>query len=79
MAYYNFSFTNTGDDQTFIVSDLIDTTKNPIFRGVLNHDATSPSIECWVGSNNTGMVSVQGEKGVTLNQEIDRDNQTFDY
>jgi len=79
MAYISFSFQNSNDDQTFTVSDSIDTSRNPIFQGPINHNEWSPSIQCWAGGDGKGEVVVRGDKGPSLNQEIDKDGDTFSY
>ena len=79
MAYFNFTFTNSNEGQTFIVVDLLDSSRNPIFHAPVNHNATSSSISCWVGDNSKGQVSIQGERGPLVSFDIDSDNQILDY
>jgi hypothetical protein len=80
MAYITFTFTNTQFDQTVQVTDLIDTTRNPIFNAPMNKGDVSPAIQCWAGADSKGSVSVQGSVGIGLGQQtIAGDGDHFDY
>ncbi len=63
MAYITFQFENSNADQTFTVLDQIDASKNPIFRGPVNHNEISGEIECWKGGDGKGRVTIQGDMG----------------
>lgn len=74
-----FQFSNTGADQVFIVNDLLDSTRNPIFNGPVNHGDNSPSIECWQGGNGRGQVNIKGSIGPSQNRDIYDNNEIVDY
>lgn len=79
MAYYTFTFENTNDGQTFTVLDKLDSSKNPIFRGPVNHNQTSPSIRCWVGDHEKGRVSIEGEYGPLVEYDVRDDGEVLRY
>jgi len=76
---YKFVFVNTNPDQTFQVTDQIDTSHNPIFSGAVNHGDTSPPIHCWVGSDGKCKVQVDGTVSGIRVQDIDNDGFQFNY
>ncbi len=79
MAYYNFTFNNTNEDQDFLYDDLIDLDSNPHEVGVVNHDTTSETFQCWVGSDGNGKIQLKGKMSGPLNVDVKEDNYNFDY
>jgi hypothetical protein len=79
MAYFNFTFENTQNDQTFVVEDQKDTSKNPIFAGPVNHGDFSPPIACWTSADGKGRVAIQGSSGVKKLYDIRSDGDSVRY
>ncbi len=79
MPSFSFRFINTNDGQDFQVDDEIDQTHNPIWVGHINHNDPSPNIQCWVGDDGKGRVTVTGSISTPLTQDILDDGQEFNY
>lgn len=79
MAYFGFTFENTNDGQTFTVMDQIDSSKNPIFHGPVNHNDSSSSISCWVGDDDKGRVTIQGDHGPLVSFDVTKDGDALSY
>jgi len=74
-----FQIRNSNDDQIFVVDDLLDPTKNPIFNGPINHGDLSPEISCWQGGNGRGQINIKGSISPSYNKDVYEDTKVLDY
>ena len=79
MPHLSFTVRNTNDDQVITVNDLRDSTQNPIWTGALNHDTTTPTIQCWNGSDDRGQIEISGSASATLQAEVREDGDEIRY
>lgn len=70
MPHLSFTVLNTNDDQVITVNDLKDTTQNPIFQGAVNHDSSTPTLQCWQGSDGKGRIEISGSVSPTLQSDV---------
>ncbi len=79
MPSMSFTIYNTNEDQSFTVNDLKDTTKNPIWTGAINHNSSSPPIQCWKGSDERGRIEILGSASGDLLADVDDDGAQVRY
>jgi hypothetical protein len=79
MPHLSFTVRNTNDDQVITVTDLRDSTQNPIWTGALNHDTATQTIQCWKGSDDRGQIEISGSVSATLQAEVREDGDEIRY
>lgn len=79
MPHLSFTVRNTNDDQVITVNDLRDTTQNPIWTGALNHDTTTPNLQCWKGSDDRGRIEIVGSVSIALQADVRNDGDEIPY
>jgi hypothetical protein len=79
MPHLSFTIYNTNDDQSFTVNDLKDTTRNPIWTGAINHNESSPTIQCWKGSDDKGRIEMIGSVSVAQLADVRDEGEEIRY
>jgi hypothetical protein len=75
----SFTILNTNDDQVITVNDLKDPTRSPIWNGALNHNDSTPTIQCWKGSDDKGRIEISGSVSSTLQSDVRNDGDEIRY